>query len=115
ELIAQDPDTHGVTFALIVLGSDKMAVSVGTGNTEYYPLYISLENIHNNIHRSHSGTVSVLAFLAISKIKQVIITPRVTRCVNGHFCYIIYGLGPYIADYPKQAMLTYIVQGWCAW
>ncbi|KAI9572558.1 hypothetical protein HD554DRAFT_2167612 [Boletus coccyginus] len=40
ELIAQDPDTHGATFAPIVLGSDKTTVSVGTGNTEYYPLYI---------------------------------------------------------------------------
>ena len=26
----------------------------------------------------------------------------------------IYGLGPYIADYPEQALLACIIQGWCA-
>ncbi|KAI9448995.1 hypothetical protein HD554DRAFT_1996125, partial [Boletus coccyginus] len=34
---------------------------------------------------------------------------------DGHFRHIIYGLGPYIADYPEQAMLACIIQGWCAW
>ena len=24
-----------------------------------------------------------------------------------------YGLGPYIADYPKQVLLSGVVQGWC--
>ena len=60
---------HGATFAPIVLGSDKITVSVGTGNTEYYLLYISLGNVHNNIRHSHSGAVSVLAFLSIPKSK----------------------------------------------
>lgn len=70
ELIAQDPDTHGATFAPIVLGSDKTTVSVGTGNTEFYPLYISLGNVHNNIRRSHGGALSILAFLSIPKSKM---------------------------------------------
>ena len=41
------------------------------------------------------------------------ITPRVTRCGDGHYRRIIYCLGPYIADYPEQALLACIVQGWC--
>jgi Plavaka transposase len=41
-------------------------------------------------------------------------TPRVTRCGDGHFRRVIYGLGPYIADYPEQALLACIVQNWCA-
>ena len=44
-----------------------MTVSIGTGHTEYYPLYISLGNVHNNIRHSHSSAVSILAFLAIPK------------------------------------------------
>ena len=39
--------------------------------------------------------------------------PRVTRCGDGHFRRVIYGLGPYIADYPEQALLACIVSGWC--
>ena len=26
---------------------------------------------------------------------------------------VVYGLGPYIADYPEQALAGGIVQGWC--
>ena len=39
--------------------------------------------------------------------------PVVRRCPDGHFRRIIYDLGPFIADYPEQVMLTGIVQGWC--
>lgn len=40
-------------------------------------------------------------------------TPEVVRCSDGHFRRAIYGLGPFIADYPEQALLACIVQGWC--
>lgn len=39
--------------------------------------------------------------------------PEIVRCPDRHFRRAIYGLGPYIADYPEQALLTSIVQGWC--
>jgi hypothetical protein len=39
--------------------------------------------------------------------------PEVTRCPDGHFRRVIYGIGPYIADYPEQALLACTVQGWC--
>jgi len=54
-------------FVPVILGSDKTTVSVGTGHTEYYPLYISLGNVHNNVWRAHRDAVSILAFLAIPK------------------------------------------------
>ena len=38
---------------------------------------------------------------------------EVVRCADGHYRRVIYGLGPYIADYPEQALLACIVQGWC--
>ena len=35
-----------------------MTVSVGTGHTEYWPLYASIGNIHNSVRRAHgSGLV----------------------------------------------------------
>lgn len=41
-------------------------------------------------------------------------TPEVTRCPDGHLRRVIYGLGPYIADYPEQVLLACIAQNWCA-
>jgi hypothetical protein len=38
----------------------------------------------------------------------------VKLCADGHYRRVIYQLGPYIADYPEQALLACIVQGWCA-
>ena len=39
--------------------------------------------------------------------------PEVICYADGHHRHTIYGLGPYIADYPEQVLLTGIVQGWC--
>ncbi|KAH9849164.1 hypothetical protein C2E23DRAFT_737876 [Lenzites betulinus] len=39
---------------------------------------------------------------------------EIVRCADGHFRRLIYGLGPYIADYPEQVLLACVVQGWCA-
>lgn len=40
-------------------------------------------------------------------------TAEVIRYADGFYRRTIYGLGPYIADYPEQAFLCCIVQGWC--
>ena len=149
-------------FVPIILGSDKTTVSVATGNTEYYPLYISNGNIHNSMRRGHPDGVSLLGFLSIPKgivtinvscdssysnslyciiaerhhendpefrkfrrhlfhtileaileiFKPVMEEPEVVKCPDGHLRRAIYGLGPYIADYPEQCLLSCIVQGW---
>jgi hypothetical protein len=39
--------------------------------------------------------------------------PEVVRCPDGHFRKAIYSVGPYIADYPEQALLACVVQDWC--
>jgi len=39
--------------------------------------------------------------------------PRIVKCADGHYRKTIYGFGPYLADYPEQALLACIVQGWC--
>ena len=67
DILAQDEAMHGAVFAPIILGSDKTTTSVATGQNEYYPLYLSLGNIHNSTRRSHRNAVTPIAFLAIPK------------------------------------------------
>ena len=39
--------------------------------------------------------------------------PEVIHYGDGHYRQTIFGLGPYIADYPKQVIIACIVQNWC--
>ncbi|KAI1786556.1 hypothetical protein LXA43DRAFT_975709 [Ganoderma leucocontextum] len=133
DIIAQDPNTHGAAFVPIILGSDKTTVSVATGQNEYYPLYASIGNIHNTTRRAHRNGVAIVGFLAIPKTKRKYNNSvefrkfrrqlfhsslsRILRSLTPGMTapeIVIYGLGPYIADYPEQALLASIVQGWCA-
>lgn len=41
-------------------------------------------------------------------------TPEVICCPDRHFCRVVYGLGPYITDYPEQTLASEVVQGWCS-
>lgn len=54
-------------FVPIILGSDKTTVSVGTGNNVYWPVYLSIGNIHNNTRRSHHSGVVLIGFLDDAK------------------------------------------------
>ncbi|KAH9008927.1 hypothetical protein EDB83DRAFT_2322883 [Lactarius deliciosus] len=131
-----DPETHGSVFCPIILGSDKTTVSVGTGNNAYWPVCLSIGNIHNNVRRVHRNGVILLGFLAIPKtshefrndvafrkfrrqllhsslaakiletLKRGMTTPEVFRFADDHFRKVVYGLGPYIADYPEQPGAT---------
>ncbi|KAJ3995443.1 hypothetical protein F5050DRAFT_1808660 [Lentinula boryana] len=49
----------------------------------------------------------------LSSLRPHMTSPHITLCPDGHYRRVIYGLGPYIADYPEQALLTCIVQNWC--
>ncbi|KAJ7712748.1 hypothetical protein DFH07DRAFT_872806 [Mycena maculata] len=132
-----DPTTHGSTFVPVILGSDKTTVSVATGQNEYYPLYTSNGLVFNGVRRAHHNAVTLFGFLAIPKrstefrtfrrnlfhgslrhilqsLKQGMTVPEVTLFADGHYRRVIYGLGPYIADYPEQVLLACVVQGWCA-
>ncbi|KAG2143115.1 hypothetical protein BD769DRAFT_1625697 [Suillus cothurnatus] len=136
--IAKDPATHGSTFVPVILGSDKTTVSVAMGQNDYYPLYASIGNVHNNICHAHRNAVAVIGFLAIPKIstphfrkfkkqlfhslllrilsslKPAMSVPEVVQFGDRHFRRVVYGLGPYIADYPEQLVLGCVVQNWCA-
>ncbi|KAI9065785.1 hypothetical protein FKP32DRAFT_1567193, partial [Trametes sanguinea] len=142
DIIAEDPRTHGASFCPVILGSDKTTVSVATGQNDYWPLYISNGMVHNDVRRARHGAVSLLAFLATPKtdrehddgagfrafrrelfhgaLRHILMElhpymtrPDVVLCSDGHYRSVIYGLGPYIADYPEQCLLACTVQGWC--
>ncbi|KAH6905748.1 hypothetical protein BKA70DRAFT_1373002 [Coprinopsis sp. MPI-PUGE-AT-0042] len=141
--ISKDEKCHGAMFAPIVLGSDKTTVSVATGQNDFYPLYASVGNIHNSARRSHRDGVVLIGFLAmpktsreftndpgfrkfrrqlfhtslrriLSSLRPYMTCPKITKCPDGHLRRVVYGIGPYIADYPEQALLACVVQGWCA-
>jgi hypothetical protein len=54
-------------FVPIILGSDKTTVTVGTGDIEYHPLYLSIGNVRNPVRRAHRNAVIPIGFLAIPK------------------------------------------------
>ena len=56
----------------------------------------------------HSSLAKIL-----ESLKPGMTTPEILRCPDGHFRRAVYGIGPYIADYPEQALLACIVQNWC--
>ncbi|KAI6026454.1 hypothetical protein BKA83DRAFT_4124138 [Pisolithus microcarpus] len=144
DVIANDhPECKGSTFVPIILGSDKTTISVAMGQHDYYPLYLSVGNIHNSMRHAHHHGVSLIAFLAVPKTTREfaqmapfhkfhlqlfhvslsrilsILKPYMTRpdhvCFGDHhYCWVVYRLGPYIANYEEQALLACIVRNWCA-
>lgn len=58
-------------------------------------------------------TLSLPLAKVFEPLKAVMTQPVIMRCPDGHFRWIIFELGPFIADYPEQVMLAGIVQGWC--
>jgi len=67
-IYAEDPvNNNGAMCVPIILGSDKTTVSVGTGNIEYHPLYLSIRTIHNSVRCAHRNGVVPIVFLAIPK------------------------------------------------
>ena len=70
KIIINHPENKGAFFVPVILGSDKATVSVATGQTDYWPVYISIGNIHNNMQRAHRNGVILLGFLAIPKSKS---------------------------------------------
>ena len=49
----------------------------------------------------------------LESLKPGMTTPEVVCCPDAHFRRALYGIGPYIGDYPEQALLACIIQNWC--
>jgi len=39
--------------------------------------------------------------------------PVVCHCLDVHYCHAIYNFASFIANYPKQVLLSGIVKDWC--
>ena len=66
-MISKKKVTHGLTLIPIILSSDKTTISVATGENDYWPLYISIGNIHNNVQHAHRNGILLFGFLANPK------------------------------------------------
>jgi Plavaka transposase len=90
---------------------------------EYYSIYLVDSLLRHLADKEHADSVEFRKFRrnlfhsSLSKILQPLCPgmekPQVLRYSDGHYRRTIYGLGPYIADYPEQVLLACIVQGWC--
>ena len=49
----------------------------------------------------------------LSPLRPGMTEPEVLKCPDGQFQHVVYGIGPYITDYPEQVLLTCIIQNWC--
>lgn len=49
----------------------------------------------------------------LSSLQPGMSEPEVAQCADGLHRRVIFGLGPYIADYPEQVLVAGVVQGWC--
>ncbi|KIJ10952.1 hypothetical protein PAXINDRAFT_16109 [Paxillus involutus ATCC 200175] len=56
----------------------------------------------------HSSVAKIL-----ESLKPAMINPEVIHFGDGYYRRVMYGLGPYIANYEEQVLLACIVRGWC--
>ncbi|KAI6095577.1 hypothetical protein EDD16DRAFT_1691590 [Pisolithus croceorrhizus] len=131
DAIARDPLMHGATFVPIILGSDKMMVLVATGQNNYWLVYLS-QKFSLSLHlltwillvvkkytddpafwRFKKQLFHVVMSKILGSLKACMTVPWVMKCPNDHFHRVICGIGPYIADYPEQVLISRMVQNWC--
>ncbi|KIN97816.1 hypothetical protein M404DRAFT_39480, partial [Pisolithus tinctorius Marx 270] len=134
KIIGDNPSAAGATLVPIILGSDKTTVSVATGQTDYYPLYLSIGNVRNTTRRAHCDAVVLIGFLAMPKTtrehantqvfhkfkKQLfhssparvlqslgpaMTVPETVLFGDQYYRRVIYALAAYIADYEEQVLL----------
>jgi hypothetical protein len=88
-----------------------------------YVVFTDLDFV-SSADKAHANDVDFRQFrrklfhVSLSYILQSLrpgeVTPEIYKCPDGHFRRIIWGIGPYIADYPEQVLLSCIVKNWCA-
>ncbi|KAI6011238.1 hypothetical protein PISMIDRAFT_112285, partial [Pisolithus microcarpus 441] len=142
KIISDDPTVAGAMLVPIILSSDKMTVSVATGQTDFYPLYLSIRNVHNTLCHTHCNAVALIGFLAMPKtMREHASTPAFCKfrrqlfhssltCILHSLCHtmkvpetvlfgdnyyqhVIYALTAYIANYEEQVLLSCIIWNWC--
>ena len=75
----------------------------------------SQEHVADSIfHNFHQQLFHSLLSQILNSLHPAMSKSKVIKFKNGHYCHVIYGLDPYIADYEEQILLAGIVQSWCA-
>ncbi|TFK95329.1 hypothetical protein BDV98DRAFT_643122 [Pterulicium gracile] len=142
EILQEHPELAGSLIVPTVCGSDKTTVSVMTGDSSFWPMYLSAGNLDNETRRAHLDSVLPVAFLAIPKsarrfdkdekflifrrqlfhsslaailhpLRKLMTKGEILRCPDGHYRRVVFCIGPYIADYPEQVLLACTVYFWC--
>ncbi|KAG6375122.1 hypothetical protein JVT61DRAFT_3319 [Boletus reticuloceps] len=49
----------------------------------------------------------------LAPLRPTMTTPELLQCSDNQYHHIIFGIGPYIADYPEQVLISGVVQNWC--
>ncbi|KAI6162858.1 hypothetical protein EDD17DRAFT_1776419 [Pisolithus thermaeus] len=133
-IISDNPTITGATLVPIILSSDKMTMLVATGQTDYYPLYPSIRNVHNTLCHAHCNAVALIGFLAMPKtmrehastpafhkfnrqlfhllltqilysLHHAMMVPEMVLFGDNYYWHIIFTLTAYIADYEEQVLL----------
>ncbi|KAI6023178.1 hypothetical protein BKA83DRAFT_4125828 [Pisolithus microcarpus] len=112
QIICGGPSMVGATLVPIILGSDKTTVSIATGQMDYYPLYLSIGNVHNTTHCAHHDAVVLIAFLAMLKCYATADSSIATREHASTQMFHRFKKS-HIADYEEQALLLCIMHNWC--
>ncbi|KAG1786219.1 uncharacterized protein HD556DRAFT_1434810 [Suillus plorans] len=103
--IARNEENCGSTFVPLIIGSDKTVVSVATATKEHND-DIKYRNFRQQLFQRSLAKI-------FESVKPFMENFDVTRFLDGHYRRTVYGLGPYIADYPEQILLSGVVQNWC--
>ncbi|KIK12808.1 hypothetical protein PISMIDRAFT_120205 [Pisolithus microcarpus 441] len=79
----QDSLPSGHSFLGIIGASDKMPLTIGTGNKEMHPLLLSLANIHAGVRmKATSHSFALAVYLPILKFRNV--SPAVQAILSAH-------------------------------
>jgi hypothetical protein len=108
----------------MVQGSYSLAFYLSQKVSCMLPAYELISDPFSLAVKEHAASVAFRVFrrklfhTSISLILQSLhpgeTTPEVYRCPDRHYRRVIWGIGPYIADYPEQVLLACVVQDWCA-
>jgi Plavaka transposase len=69
--------------------------------------YLAIREFRDDggFHKFHHQLLHLSLAKILESLKPGMTTPEVVHFSDGHFRKVIYGLGPYIADYLEQALL----------
>ncbi|KAG2123981.1 uncharacterized protein EDB93DRAFT_1244294 [Suillus bovinus] len=109
-LIAENPNTIGSMFIPIILGSDKTTVSIATGHNQYWPVYMLIGNIRNNVQHAHHNADKESAKDAhFRKFRHQLLHSSLAKMLES----LKPGMTTPEVVCSPNALLACIVQNWC--